>query len=117
MFRENTDHLQTEFFNTVEGLPEKEKKQLADSWAQTFYAELFCRIDEAPFAKLYSGIYSRPNTPVNILAGIEILKAGYGWSNPSSGSLCSISSPQAVHQLPLKTYCHTGSHLSSAYEN
>ena len=81
MFRKNTDHLQTEFFNTVEGLPEKEKKRLADSWAQTFYTELFSRIDEAPFAKLYSGIYSRPNTPVNILAGIEILKAGYGWSD------------------------------------
>ncbi|HEC61837.1 MAG TPA: DDE transposase, partial [bacterium] len=81
MFRENTDHLQTEFFNTVEGLPEKEKKRLADSWAQTFYTELFCRIDETPFAELYSGIYSRPNTPVNILAGIEILKAGYGWSD------------------------------------
>ena len=79
MFRENTDHLQTEFFNTVEGLPEKEKKRLADSWAQSFYSELFCRIDEAPFAKLYSEILSRPNTPVNILAGVEILKAGYGW--------------------------------------
>lgn len=81
MFRKNTDHLQTEFFNSVETLPEKEKKRLETSWAQSFYTELFCRIDEAPFAKLYSETLSRPNTPVNILAGIEILKAGYGWSD------------------------------------
>ena len=32
MFRENTDHLQTEFFNTIDSLPEKEKKRLADSF-------------------------------------------------------------------------------------
>ena len=81
MFRKNTDHLQTEFFNSVETLPEKEKKRLETSWAQSFYRELFCRIDEAPFARLYSETLSRPNTPVNILAGIEILKAVYGWSD------------------------------------
>jgi len=81
MFRKNTEHLQTEFFNSVENLPEKEKKRLESSWAQSFYTELFCRIEEESFSKLYSETLSRPNTPVNILAGLEILKAGYGWSD------------------------------------
>lgn len=36
------------------------------------------------FPALYSETLSRPNTPVNILAGIEILKAGYGWSDEES---------------------------------
>ncbi len=69
MFRKNTEHLQIEFFNSGETLPENEKKRLEISWAQSFYTELFCWIDEAPFAKLYSEALSRPTTPVNILAG------------------------------------------------
>jgi len=65
----------------VETLPEKEKTRLESSWAQSFYTELFCRIDEEHFARLYSEKLSRPNTPINILVGLEILKAGYGWSD------------------------------------
>ena len=57
MFRENNDHLQKEFVNKTEDLPEQEEKQLAGSLAQTFYAELFYRIDElydaCPFSDRY----------------------------------------------------------------
>ena len=42
---------------------------------------MFCRIDEPLFAKLYADEPSRPNTPVNLLVGLEILKSGFGWSD------------------------------------
>ncbi|MBN1139635.1 MAG: transposase, partial [Anaerolineae bacterium] len=62
-------------------LPEKRRQRLADSWAGTFYREVFCRLDERPFAVLYSGEPSRPNIPVNVLVGLEVLKSGFGWSD------------------------------------
>jgi len=42
---------------------------------------VFCRIDEEIFAGLYSEKASRPNTPVNVLAALDILKSGFGWSD------------------------------------
>ena len=39
------------------------------------------RLDEAPFAVLYSDEASRPNIPINVLVGLETLKSGYGWSD------------------------------------
>ena len=41
--------------------------------------EVFSRIDESAFSVLYSEVKSRPNTPVNILVGLDALKSGYGW--------------------------------------
>lgn len=81
MFRENEQHLQLGMFDTFQQLPEKVRQRLEDSWASTFYREVFCRIDESPFAILYSDQPSRPNVPINILVGVEILKAGFGWSD------------------------------------
>jgi hypothetical protein len=49
--------------------------------AQVFYHEVFCRIDEELFARLYSSEASRPNAPVNILIGMDVLKSGFGWSD------------------------------------
>ena len=43
--------------------------------------EFFSRIDEQSFAVLYSEKDSRPNVPVNVLVGLEALKAGFGWSD------------------------------------
>ena len=37
------------------------------------------RVAEQPFAVLYAAADSRPNTPVNVLVGLEILKSGNGW--------------------------------------
>jgi hypothetical protein len=81
MFRENDQHLQQGMFDTFQQLPERVQKRLEGSWADSFYREVFCRIDESPFAILYSEQPSRPNTPINILVGVEILKAGHGWSD------------------------------------
>jgi hypothetical protein len=68
-------------FDTFGQLPERTRQRLEASWAGTFYREVFCRIDESPFAILYSDQPSRPNVPINILVGAEILKAGFGWSD------------------------------------
>lgn len=81
MFRENHQHLQHGLFDTFHQLPRKVRQRLETSWADTFYRQVFCRIDESPFAVLYSDEPSRPNTPINLLVGAEILKAGFGWSD------------------------------------
>jgi hypothetical protein len=81
MFRKNQQHQQGGLFETVEQLLEKHRLRLENSWGGAFYRELFCRIDETLFAKLYSEKASRPNTPINVLVGMEILKSGFGWSD------------------------------------
>jgi hypothetical protein len=81
MFRKNTQHQQPALISAASELPEKQRKRLEKSWAGTFYREFFCRIDEETFAVLYSEVASRPNVPVNVLVGLEALKAGFGWSD------------------------------------
>jgi hypothetical protein len=68
-------------FTAVDQLPPTAKKLLEESWAQAFYDEYFCKLDEEVFSVLYSNKKSRPNTPVNILLGFETLKSGFGWSD------------------------------------
>ena len=81
MFRENDKHLQFGLFDTVQRLPEKVRGRLEASWADTFYHEVFCRIDESPFAVLYSEEPSRTNSSINTLVAAEMLKSGFGWSD------------------------------------
>jgi len=81
MFKKNTKHQQPALISSVSDLPEKQRKRLENSWAGVFYREFFCRIDEEAFAVLYSDVDSRPNVPVNVLVGLEALKAGFGWSD------------------------------------
>ena len=81
MYKRNQKHLQPTLINNVSDLPEEQQERLATSWAGVFYREFFCRIKEDAFAVLYSDIISRPNTPVNVLLGLETMKAGFGWSD------------------------------------
>ncbi len=81
MHRINDGHLQTEMFTIVDELPSKLGKRLRESWAEDFYHQFFCRIDERPFAVLYSDVDSRPNIPVNVLVSLEALKSGFNWSD------------------------------------
>ena len=81
MFRKNDRHRQTSFIDGLEWLPGKLRQRLRQSWAGVFYREVLCRIDEELFAELYSDAASRPNAPINILVGFEILKSGFGWSD------------------------------------
>jgi len=81
MFRRNDQHLQWPLISDIDALPPKLREQLEASWAGTFYGEVFVRLDEAPFAVLYSDEASRPNIPINVLVGLETLKSGFGWSD------------------------------------
>ena len=81
MFRKNDQHLQFPLFSSIDSLPEKQLKRLEASWAGTFYRQFFGRIVEETFAVLYSDEPSRPNIPVNVQFGLEMLKAGFGWSD------------------------------------
>jgi hypothetical protein len=81
MFKKNIKHLQPALISAASELPEKQLKLLKGSWANSFYHEFFGRIDEENFAVLYSSEPSRPNVPVNVMVGLEVLKAGFGWSD------------------------------------
>ena len=82
MFQTNDTHGQQSFFAGHRWLPESLRQALENSWADTFYREVFGQIPETLFAPLYSDDgASRPNTPVNVLLGAEILKSGFGWSD------------------------------------
>ena len=62
-------------------LSEREKRFLDKSWARYFAEYVFPKIDEAPYAVLYSKKDSRPNTPVNVQIGALILKEYTGQSD------------------------------------
>lgn len=81
MFKKNKRHYQIPLTSNVDELPEKLRKRLDTSWSGAFYREFFSRLDESPFAVLYADCPSRPNVPVNVLVGLEYLKAGNGWTD------------------------------------
>jgi hypothetical protein len=81
MFQKNQGHLQSALLSDLDLLTVKQRKRLDQSWAGTFRREVFSRLDESPFAVLYADAPSRPNIPVNVLVGLETLKAGQGWSD------------------------------------
>jgi len=81
MFRKNQHYLQRSLFSDLDHLSKKARERLEGSWADAFRREFFSRIDERPFAVLYGDSPSRPNTPVNVLVGLEALKSGFGWSD------------------------------------
>jgi hypothetical protein len=81
MFKKNTKHQQPALISAASELPEKQRKRLENSWAGTFYQEFFKRMNEETFSVLYSDLPSRPNVPINVLVGLEALKAGFGWSD------------------------------------
>jgi hypothetical protein len=83
MFKKNKDHFQLPLTSNVDELPPKLRKRLDTSWSGVFYREFFSRLDETPFAVLYADCPSRPNIPVNVLVGLEYLKAGNGWTDES----------------------------------
>ena len=72
---------QMSFLDSYNNLTDREKRYLEKSWARYFAEHIFPKIDEAPYAVLYSGKDSRPNTPVNIQIGALIIKEFTGLSD------------------------------------
>ena len=81
MFRKNDQHLQEPLFSSIDSLPDRQRRRLDDSWAKTYYDQVFVRINESPFAVLYVDEPSRPNIPINVLVSLDTLKSGHGWSD------------------------------------
>lgn len=81
MYRKNKRAQQPLLLSDVNDLPERTLKHLKGSWADTFRREVFLRIPEDRFKELYDPDPSRPNVPVNILVGLEVLKDWRGWSD------------------------------------
>ena len=72
---------QLSFFDSFTNLTSREQKALENSWAKVFAEEVFPKIDEKPFAVLYSNKASRPNTPVNVIIGACIIKELFDYSD------------------------------------
>lgn len=81
MLKENTRHLEIPLTGHDDELPEALRKRLHNLWAVTFYCEFFYYLDEQSFERLYVGFPLRPNVPVNVLVGLEFLKAANGWTD------------------------------------
>jgi hypothetical protein len=62
-------------------MPKAQRERLEKSWAGAFREYCFKQIEESIFAVLYTDVPSRPNVPINVLVGLEILKSGLGWSD------------------------------------
>ncbi len=75
------DTEQISFFDSFNTLTEREKRFLNKSWAKYFSENIFPKIDEQPYAVLYSKKDSRPNTPVNVQIGALIIKELLGLSD------------------------------------
>ncbi len=80
MFRKNDGHIQSSFSSFEMQMPEKMIKKMKKSAEWAFYTDVFSKIDENIFSDLYSGNYSRPNSPVNLLVGSLILKELKKWT-------------------------------------
>lgn len=90
---------QLSLFDSYNSLTEREKKFLDKSWAKFFAEHIFPKIDEAPYAVLYSTKDSRPNTPVNIQLGALLIKELTGLSDDEllSSLLFDIRFQYALH--------------------
>lgn len=80
MFRENKK-FQVNLFGMVYQFPLGVKKMLDKSWAPAFRKLIFEKIDESRYAELYSDIPSRPNFPVNVWVGLEIIKSLFDYTD------------------------------------
>ena len=74
MWKSNETHRQKQMFSFLNMLSKDMRKRIEKSILPLFYEEVFCKIDEDLFIPLYSEKASRPNCPVNVLVGLEILK-------------------------------------------
>jgi hypothetical protein len=57
--------------DAVNLMPNYLKQILEKSWAQVFKDNIFPNINEEKFRVLYSDKSSRPNSPVNVIIGLE----------------------------------------------
>ena len=82
MFRiNNVKNEQISLLSKMNEWSDYKTKLLKNSWAETFRNIIMPNIDEEPYRGLYSDVSSRPNTPVNYLIGLLIIKSLLGLSD------------------------------------
>jgi len=81
MFSENKKHLQRGLFSFMGSIPDRVRRIVKGGWSELFYKHIFSKINEKLFSVLYSEKYSRPNIPVNILVGLEIIKWRFNYTD------------------------------------
>jgi hypothetical protein len=84
MFKKSKIENQLDIFSSIPSmLKGRTYKQYTEqsSWHNQFREQVFMRIDETPFAVLYSEQMGAPNAPVRLLLGMMILKEAFGWSD------------------------------------
>jgi hypothetical protein len=81
MFKENQKHRQVTIYGMVHQFSVGVMKRLDKSWAPAFRELIFGKIDERRYAVLYSTVDSRPNFPVNIWVGLEIIKGMFDYTD------------------------------------
>lgn len=81
MFRENQKYKNPSLFPKEIQYPKYIQKRLANHWSTIFFDEVFSKIDEKIFSEMYCSNNGRPNVPVNVLMGLEILKVNFDLSD------------------------------------
>jgi hypothetical protein len=74
MFKLNHRHAEQDLYPVKYEMNRELRESLNESWSGLFYQKVFSKINERKFARLYDPRLGRSNFPVNILAGLEILK-------------------------------------------
>ncbi len=74
MFKLNQRHIEQDLYPVRYEMNQEMRESLNESWAGLFYQKVFSKINERKFAPLYDPKLGRSNFPVNILAGLEIMK-------------------------------------------
>ena len=65
---------QTSLFEPISQMPKYLQDILNKSWAKAFKDYIFPQINEERFSVLYSNKASRPNSPINVILGLLIIK-------------------------------------------
>ena len=78
MFKKSYKHKQTEIFDWDFSLPNQDKLQKS-IW-YTLRSEVFDKVDESSFNVLYPSHTGRPNSPINEIVTLLVIKELYDWS-------------------------------------
>ncbi|MGI6097774.1 MAG: transposase [Dethiobacteria bacterium] len=81
MFKKNPVEKQMNILDPYHRFPKYIQEALHNSWSEYFFKHIFSKINEERFKVLFSENYSCPNTPVNILVGLLILKELSHWTD------------------------------------
>lgn len=65
---------QTSLFDPINQMPKYLQDILNKSWAKAFKDYIFSQINEERFSVLYSDKASRPNSPIDVIIGLLIIK-------------------------------------------